>query len=428
MSLQIESNELLTTISAEAAMSRRSQSAVDAETLQQASQIIARVRSGGEVALRELVARYDQSAAGQPLVLSRSDCAAALATFPASDAALLRRVAQRIKTFARAQLNTLRPLALEIQGGAAGSQWFPLSAAGCYVPGGRYPLISSLLMTAVTARVAGVEQVWVACPAPSPKMLAAAAIAGVDGFLVAGGAHAIAALAYGIGGPPRCDAVVGPGNRWVTAAKQLVAADVRIDMLAGPSELLLVADESANAAMVAADLLAQAEHDSDARPMLIAPSEELVAQVNEAIASQLISLPTAEVARAALTNGFAVVVSDAESIVQLCQTIAPEHLELHLKDPQSLVPRLTRCGCLFIGSGSAEVLGDYGAGPNHVLPTGGTARFSSGLSVDTFLRRQTWLRMDDLSTAQSLIDDTVQLATWEGLAGHAFSAKKRQTK
>jgi phosphoribosyl-ATP pyrophosphohydrolase/phosphoribosyl-AMP cyclohydrolase/histidinol dehydrogenase len=257
-------------------------------------------------------------------------------------------------------------------------------------------------------------------------MLAAAAIAVVDGFLVAGGAQAIAALAYGIGGPPRSDAVVGPGNRWVTAAKQLVAADVRIDMLAGPSELLLVADESADPATVAADLLAQAEHDVDARPMLIATSAGLVAQVNEAIARQLTTLPTADVARVALQGGFAVVASDTDTIVGLCQASAPEHLELHLQYPHALAPRLTRCGCLFIGSGSAEVLGDYGAGPNHVLPTGGTARFTSGLSVDTFLRRQTWLRVDDLSAAQPLVDDTVQLAHWEGLAGHAISAQSRR--
>jgi histidinol dehydrogenase len=426
MTTQTRTNQMLTTISAEAALSRRSKSAINAETLQQASHIIEQVRVGGEVVLRELVARYDRPAANQPLVLCRSECATALASLPASDAALLRRVAQRIEAFARAQLATQQPTELTIPGGAAGSQWFPLTAAGCYVPGGRYPLISSLLMTAVTARVAGVEQVWVACPAPSPTMLAAAAIAGVDGFLVAGGAHAIAALAYGIGGPPSCDVVVGPGNRWVTAAKQLVAADVRIDMLAGPSELLLVADESADPATVAADLLAQAEHDVDARPMLIATSAVFVAQVNEAIADQLKMLPTAKVALAALQNGFAVLASDADSIVRLCQTIAPEHLELHLKDARSLAPRFTRCGCLFIGSGSAEVLGDYGAGPNHVLPTGGTARFASGLSVDTFLRRQTWLQMDDLPAALPLVDDTVQLASWEGLAGHAKSAECRR--
>lgn len=417
---------MLKIISAEAALLRRSKPAVDAETLQQAARIVEQVRVGGEVALRELIARLDRPASDQPLVMTHSDCAAALASLPANDVALLRRVAERIESFAKAQLATLQPMELAIPGGAAGSQWFPLSAVGCYVPGGRYPLVSSLLMSAVTARVAGIQQVWVACPAPSRLMLVAAAIAEVDGFLVAGGAQAIAALAYGIGGPPRCDAVVGPGNRWVTAAKQLVAAEVRIDMLAGPSELLLVADEAADPATVAADLLAQAEHDVDARPMLIATSERQVEQVNKALSQLLPTLPTADVARVALQGGFAVVASDPDTIAQLCQAIAPEHLELHLQSPGTLVPRLTRCGCLFIGSGSAEVLGDYGAGPNHVLPTGGTARFASGLSVDTFLRRQTWLRVDDLSAAQTLVDDTVQLAHWEGLAAHAVSAQRRR--
>ncbi|MFO0262658.1 MAG: histidinol dehydrogenase, partial [Planctomycetota bacterium] len=315
----------------------------------------------------------------------------------------------------------------KVAGGRAGHRWFPLQAAGCYVPGGRFPLVSSLLMTVVTARVAGVREVWVASPVASPLMLAAASVAGADGFLHAGGAQAIGALVAGCGGTPRCDVIVGPGNRWVTAAKLLVSERVRIDMLAGPSELLIVADQTANPETLAADLLAQAEHDSDARPMLVANSRELIAAVNASLESQLAKLATAANARAALGNGFALLVENWDEAVSACETIAPEHLELQLEQAAEIAPRFSRCGCLFIGERSAEVLGDYGAGPNHVLPTGGTARYASGLGVETFLRRQTWLEIDSLDAAQETVRDAVALAQLEGLPGHAASAARRLT-
>ncbi len=405
----------------------RRESGVAAETLQQAAQIIEQVRSGGEPSLRMLVSHWDQRKPNDPLIYDRAACERELDALDRETRELLERVAQRIRAFAQAQLGLIQPMELALYGGMAGQTWHPLSAAGCYVPGGRYPLVSSLLMTAVTARVAGVPQIWVSSPAATNLMLAAAAIAGANGFLAAGGAHAIAALAYGIGGAPKCDVIVGPGNRWVTAAKQLVSVDARIDMLAGPSELLVVADDSANPATVAADLLAQAEHDVDARPMLLAFSETMVASVNRELERQLKLLTTDAVARQSLRHGFALVARDWDQALSFCQEIAPEHLELHLADPQLLAPHLTRCGCLFIGGNSAEVFGDYGAGPNHVLPTGGTARYASGLSVETFLRRQTWLRIDDLSTAQPMIADTIQLALLEGLPAHAESARRRKS-
>ncbi len=379
------------------------------------------------MALRELISQYENRSADDRLVYRPDDFAEAMTKVPESEVALLRRVASRIERFARAQRDTFHDLDLAISGGRAGHRWFPLQAAGCYVPGGRFPLVSSLLMTTVTARVAGVSQVWVASPVASPLMLAAAAVAGADGLLHAGGAQAIGALAAGCGEVPRCDVIAGPGNRWVTAAKFLVSERVRIDMLAGPSELLIVADRSADPGTLAADLLAQAEHDSDARPMLITNAESLVVEVNAALEQQLQVLPTAANARAALKNGFALVVKSWEEAVAACETIAPEHLELQLAEPEQLAQRLTRCGCLFIGERTAEVLGDYGAGPNHVLPTGGSARYSSGLGVETFLRRQTWLEMESLETAQQTVRDAVALAQLEGLPGHAASAARRLT-
>jgi phosphoribosyl-ATP pyrophosphohydrolase/phosphoribosyl-AMP cyclohydrolase/histidinol dehydrogenase len=280
-------------------------------------------------------------------------------------------------------------------------------------------------MTAVTARTAGVKEIWVASPKPGPMTLAAAAIAGADGVLAAGGAHAIAALAFGAGPVRPCDVVVGPGNRYVTAAKQIVGARVAIDMLAGPSELVIFADGTASPVIVAADLLAQAEHDPDAVPVLVTVDAGLPDRVAAELKRQLTGLPTAAVARAALANGGVVVVASVEEGIAACDALAPEHLELCLENATAVAPRLAHFGALFIGAGSAEVLGDYGAGPNHVLPTASTARSKGGLSVYTFLRVRTWLRIDDAAAARPLVEDAAWFGRVEGLEAHARSAERR---
>lgn len=398
--------------------------AVDVETLEATQAILDEIRLGGESALLHAIERYE-GRANDPLCFGRDDFLKAVDLISSEQRELLKRVARRIERFSTAQRDSLQSVSMPIAGGTAGHHWFPLQTAGCYVPGGRFPLVSSLLMTVVTARTAGVENVWVASPVASPVMLAAAEIAGADYFLWCGGAQAIAAFAYGVGPVPVCDVVVGPGNRWVTAAKFLVSDRLRIDMLAGPSELLVVADDSAEATVVAADLLAQAEHDVDARPILITNSARFANAVDRELDVQLSQLDTRDTARAAMQNGFALVVGNWNEAVDACQKIAPEHLEIQVADPEVLASRLTTCGCLFIGEPSAEVLGDYGAGPNHVLPTGGTARFASGLAVDTFMRRQTWLKIVDLPAAQETVQDAVALAELEGLSGHATSARWR---
>ena len=384
------------------------------------------VRARGEAALREYATRFDSLDLERPLVRTRAELEAAAAEIPAETRALLSRTAERIRRFAEAQRACLRDLSFEIPGGAAGHTLYPLRTAGCYAPGGRYPLISSVLMTVVTARAAGVEQVWAASPNPDPLMLAAAAIAGADALLTIGGAHAIAALAYGVEPAPACDVIVGPGNRWVTAAKSVVSCDVRIDMLAGPSELLILADETADPALVAADLLAQAEHDVDACPMLISTSQPLIEAVERELARQLDALPTRQTAAAALTGGFTIHAADVNEAISLCNEIAPEHLELQVRDAANLVSRIRNCGCVFIGAQSAEVLGDYSAGPNHTLPTGGTARYASGLSVLNFLRQHTWLRVEATAASDELLADAGALAELEGLAAHARSAESRR--
>jgi len=401
--------------------------AVDEETLTAASAIVQEVRDGGETALRAWALRLgDLPEATAPLVLGPAPLAAAFAALSPAAQGVLTRTADRIRAFAAAQRAALQPVEVPVPGGRAGLRYEPVDRAGCYTPGGRFPLPSSVLMTAVTARAAGVREVWVASPRPTTETLAAAHVAGADALLCVGGAQAIAALAFGAGPVPAVDCIVGPGNRWVTAAKQRVAGRVTIDMLAGPSELVVLADASADPARVAADLLAQAEHDPDALPVLISLDAALIEAVEIALQTQLATLPTAEIARTALVNGFAVLAPDAATARALCDRLAPEHLAVHTVDPAADAAALHHYGALFLGEDAAEVLGDYGAGPNHVLPTGGTARSVGALSVATFLRVQTWLRIDDRAAAAPVVEDSVALARMEGLEAHARAAEQRR--
>jgi histidinol dehydrogenase len=408
------------------ALARTELAPVSAETLAAARPIVDEVFAGGDAALRSWAERLGDLPEGAPLVLGPDALRAAFEALPPDDQALLLRVAARVRRFAEAQRAALSPMALDVPGGRAGHDIAPVGRAGCYAPGGRFPLPSSVLMTAVTARAAGVETVWVASPRPAAVTLAAAHAAGADALLAVGGAQAIAALAAGTETVPRCDVIVGPGNRWVTAAKKLVAGDVRIDMLAGPSELVVLADDSADPALIAADLLAQAEHDPDAIPTLVTTDPTLADRVDDELARQLATLPTAETARAALANGAVVLAESLEGAIAACDRLAPEHLELLTRAPREVAARVRNYGGLFVGAGTAEVFGDYGLGPNHVLPTGGTARFSGGLSVFDFLRVRTWIDMGTGDTPADVIADTARLARLEGLEAHARAAEQRR--
>lgn len=405
---------------------RHAVKAVDDDTLAKAAVIVREVQAGGDSALRSWAQRLGDLPESGPLVLGADVLKAAYDALPEVDQALLQRVAARVRAFAQAQRDSLRDLILAVPGGRAGHTVAPVEAAGCYAPGGRFPLPSSVLMTAITARTAGVPRVIVASPRPAQMTLAAAHVAGADALLAVGGAQAVAALAYGTDSVGRCDVIVGPGNRWVTAAKKLVSGDVRIDMLAGPSELLVLADDTADPETVAADLLGQAEHDPDAIPVLVTTSDALRDRVDDALERQLATLPTKDTAAAALENGLSLLATDLDEAIATANRLAPEHLEVMVADPWSVAPKLEHYGGLFIGAHAAEVLGDYGSGPNHVLPTGGTARYSGGLSVFDFLRVRTWLEVTDLDDAQVLVDDAVALARHEGLEAHARSAAKRK--
>lgn len=394
---------------------------IDSETLSESAAIVEDVRRRGETALRQHGETHGDLAAGGELVLDRSRLEWAVEKISEEQRLLLERVAERITRFATEQRSAVTDIDIEVEGGRAGHRWIPVGSVGAYAPGGRHSLPSSALMTIVPARVAGVDRVWAASPRPTDLTLAAAAVAGADGLLAVGGAQAIAALAFGTVSPA-CDLVVGPGNKWVTAAKKYLYGEIGIDGLAGPSEILVIADESADPELVAADLLAQAEHDTAAIPMLLTTSPRLADRVDEAIRRQLADLPTSDTATAALAGGFSIVVATFNEAVAISEELAPEHLALHVDDPDRAAASMGSYGSLFVGEGSAEVFADYGVGPNHVLPTSGGARYQSGLSVFTFLRSPTWSRLDDPG---AVVEDTVYLARLEGLEAHARAARFR---
>jgi histidinol dehydrogenase len=393
------------------------------DDLPDVSETMRAVRTGGDEAVARAAARFGDPV---PRRLDSPAMRAAYESLAEPVRVALHAAAARIRTFAELQRGSLRDASLQRDGFELAQRAIPIRSAGIYVPGGRYPLVSSLLMGVVPARVAGVERVVVCTPRASAPLLAAAFVAGADGVFEAGGAQAVAALAYGTEAIARVDLIAGPGNLYVAAAKRAVAGVCGIDALAGPSEVLIVASGDARAGVVAADLLAQAEHDVDARATLLTDDAAFVGAVDAELAARLPALATRDVARTALErNGRCAVLPLGEAI-ELANRLAPEHLELQGARAERLAP-LARCyGALFCGAGAGEVFGDYGAGPNHVLPTGGTARFSGGLSVFTFLTLRTTLRAIG-PIDPSLLEDTALLAEIEGLDAHRQAALSRST-
>ena len=325
---------------------------VDSKALDQARAIVDSIRAGGEAALVAVASEYGDIEAGGSYSYSKHELKEAFLSLPLDQQALLERVSKRILRFAAEQRASISDMETDIPGGRAGHTVSACESAGCYAPGGRYPLPSSVLMTACTARAAGVKTVWVASPHPDKVTMAAAHVAGVDGMLSVGGAQAIAAMSQGIGPVPKCDIIVGPGNQWVTAAKSLVSqSGTAIDMLAGPSEVLVICDETADPATVASDLLAQAEHDVEARPIMVSTNRPLVDAVNAEVKKQLAELPSPnkETATQAVSKGFAVVASSIEEAIKISDKIAPEHLEIMTKDAMEVGMKCAHYGGLFIG-------------------------------------------------------------------------------
>jgi histidinol dehydrogenase len=388
--------------------------------------IIADVRKRGDVAVRELTAKFEKRDL-PTFELSRAEWAEGAAKVTPAVRTAIQRAAARVRAFHERE----RYASFEIADGGlrVGSRVAPLARVGLYVPGGtaRYP--STVVMTAVPAKVAGVGEVIMTTPGPSPETLAAALESGVDRVFVIGGAQAVAALAYGTATVPRVDKIVGPGNAYVAAAKRLVFGDVGIDSIAGPTELVVAADDSVDPSWVAADLLAQAEHDKLAVPILIAVGSDVARRVAAEVERQVKLLPRREIAEVALREQGAIfVVAGPDDVVRLMNALAPEHAELAMRNARAVGEGITTAGALFLGTHTPESVGDYMAGPSHVLPTGGSARFFSPLGVGDFVKRTSIIEYDAAALdAQGA--DIEALADVEGLHAHgrAVSIRTRRS-
>lgn len=381
--------------------------------------ILADVRKRGDAAVREYTKKFDGFAPRQFAVP-----AGQLGAIPREQAEALRAAHARIRIFHEKQLQASWEFT-DAEGTRLGQQVCPLARVGLYVPGGKAAYPSSVLMNAVPAKVAGVGELVMACPNPNALVLAAAALAGVDRVIRVGGAQAIAALAYGTRSIPRVDKIVGPGNAYVAEAKRQVFGDVGIDMVAGPSEILVIADGSVAAEWAAMDLFSQAEHDEAAQAILLSPSAAVLDAVEAAIGRLLPAMGRKKVIAASLkARGALILTRDLEEACAVANRIAPEHLELLVENPETWLPKLTRAGAVFLGPWSSEAIGDYCAGPNHVLPTAGTARFSSPLGVYDFQKRSSVIQVSR-QAAHSLGRIAITLAEGEGLPAHAAAAAMR---
>jgi histidinol dehydrogenase len=391
--------------------------------------IIDDVAQRGDAALIDYTRRFDRiELSPKTLRLSPDEIAEAAKTAPADTVAALRLAAERIESFHRRQL----PESIDYTDDAGvrlGMRWRPVAAAGLYVPGGTAAYPSSVLMNAVPARVAGVERLVMTVPAPdgvlNPLVLAAARLVGIDEVYRIGGAQAIAALAYGTETIAPVDKIVGPGNAYVAAAKRRVFGKVGIDMIAGPSEILVVADRHNDPLWIAADLLSQAEHDTAAQAILVADDAGFAAEVGRALERHLQRLPRAEIARASWeANGAIILVTHWDEALPLIDRIAPEHLELAIDNADTLAAKVRHAGAIFLGRHTPEAIGDYIAGPNHVLPTARSARFASGLGVLDFMKRTTIVGCEPASL-DALAPAAIRLAQAEGLDAHALSLSLR---
>ncbi len=398
----------------------------DLDVSRDVAAIIARVRSEGDAAVADLTQRFDGHSCDWRI--PRAECDAALAALEPDLRAALELAASRIRAYHERQ----RPAGSDTTDDAGvrvGARWRAVDAAGVYVPGGRAAYPSSVLMNLIPAKVAGVERVVMVTPTPggqaNPLVLAAAALAGADEVLRIGGAQAVAALAFGTDSIGAVDVITGPGNAWVAEAKRQLYGVVGIDMVAGPSEIVVVADALNNPDWIAADLLSQAEHDPTSQSILFTDDAGFADAVAEAVEAKLVMLATQNTARTSWeANGAIIVVATLAEAIPLVDRLAPEHLELAVADPEPLFARVRHAGSVFLGRHTPEAVGDYVAGPNHVLPTGRRARFSSGLSVLDFMKRTSFVACDAASI-RTIGPAAIALAEAEGLPAHADSVRER---
>ena len=385
--------------------------------------ILADVRARGDAAVRDYTRKFDR-VVPKSFEIPRAQLEKSIAAVPPEQVAALRAAHDRIRAFHERQLQRSWDYT-EADGTRLGQRVTPLERVGLYVPGGKAAYPSSVLMNAVPAKVAGVRELVMASPNPNPLVLAAASIAGVDRLFAFGGAQAIAALAYGTRTVARVDKIVGPGNAYVAEAKRQVFGEVGIDMVAGPSEILVISDGRTPADWVAMDLFSQAEHDEVAQALLLSPDAAFIDEVEKAIGRLIRGMTRKNVIAASLrARGALIETRDLAEACALANRIAPEHLELSVEDPDAWLPKLANAGAIFLGRWSSEAIGDYCAGPNHVLPTSGTARFSSPLGVYDFQKRTSVIAVSQAS-ADTLGRIAKSLAEGEGLTAHARAAEMR---
>ena len=394
------------------------------------SEIIKTVREEGDSALFVYCEKFDKAVLDS-LEVPQSEIDAAFAQMDETFIKVLSEAKENITQFHSRQVRNSF-IINETDGVVTGQKVIPIEKVGLYVPGGTAAYPSSVLMNAIPAKIAGVKEIVMVTPptggSVNPAILAAAKIAGVDRIFKIGGAQAVAALAYGTESVPKVDKIVGPGNAYVAEAKRQVFGRVAIDMIAGPSEILVVADEKSNPKYVAADLLSQAEHDKNASAVLICTSQELAVAVQQEIEIQLSSLPREEIARVSIeSNGKIIVTESIADAISVANEIAPEHLELCMDNPFDYLDKIKNAGSIFMGRFCPEALGDYFAGPNHTLPTSGTARFSSPLSVDDFVKKSQYTYYTDEAFSK-IADKVAYFAEKEGLSAHARSATVRKSK
>lgn len=385
-------------------------------------EIIEDVKANGDEAIRRYTQKFDNLEL-ESFEVTEEEAAKAIESLNQEVLEALRFSIKNVEEFAKAQLGSVKNTVIQTEGAVLGHKIIPIEKVGCYIPGGNYPLPSTAIMTIVPAKVAGVQEIIAVSPKAQPITIAAAKLSGATKIYKIGGVQAIAALAYGTETITPVDKIVGPGNKFVATAKKTVFGDCGIDFVAGPSEVLVVADSSANPKFVAADLLAQCEHDKDARAYLICFEEDFAKQVDEHAKEFLKELKTADIAKNAYEKSTACIVSNIDEAVEIANKKAPEHLELCLSDVESQVDKFKNYGSLFIGNYSAEVFGDYVSGTNHTLPTNRAARYTGGLSIFDYIKIQTFQKIEN---AEKYAKFASILAEQEGLFAHKLASDVRK--
>ena len=399
---------------------------IEFEYINSVNEIINSVKTGGDNAVRDYTKKFGDGDINS-FKLSDDEISEAINKIDKDTINSIQYAIKNVSEFAKAQLASIKESEVNISGNILGHKIIPIESVGCYIPGGNYPLPSTAVMTIVPAKIAGVKRIVAVSPKIKPVTVAAAHLSGADEIYKIGGVQAIAALAYGTESIKKVNKITGPGNKYVTAAKKHVYGECGIDFLAGPSEVLIIADETANPKFVAADMLAQCEHDKDARAFLISTSKDFVLKVKNHAESFLETLQTKDIAKVSFEKSIAIVVDNINRAVQISNQKAPEHLELCFKNSKDFINEFTNYGSLFIGNYSAEVFGDYVSGTNHTLPTNQVAKYSGGLSVFDYLKIQTYQIISETALNKTA-EYASKLAKEEGLYAHKLAADIRNNK